>query len=186
MSSKFLKRASKISEIAANYDTNYAETDFDYDLDLTPFTKKYPKLTGKIVFDLTAGLWNKSVFKEKKEFVAQWEHNLIKIPETNQGIYVFWHYGLNSNIRDGSYNGKEIGEYLQSRTTMPTVKFQPLIIEKSQIIPRLVLLPFFRDMPTKLEKELNQISSDKANDRRNSLLYSAISELIRKLVARAS
>jgi hypothetical protein len=54
------------------------------------------------LFDLTTGLWNKSVAKDKEEFVSQWEHNLLNFPERNNDIYVFWHYGLNSEIKDGS------------------------------------------------------------------------------------
>jgi len=76
----------------------------------------------------------------------------------------------------------EIGEYLQSKTQISTTKYQPNSITTLPTIPKMVLLPFFRDTPAKLEKELNQISSDKVNERRSSMLYGAISELIRRLL----
>jgi hypothetical protein len=100
----------------------------------------------------------------------------------NNEVYVIWHYGLNSEVKDGSYRGKEIGEYLQSKTKMSSTKYQPNSITNLPKIPKLVLLPFFRDTPAKLERELNQISSDKVNERRNSMLYGAVSELIRRLL----
>jgi hypothetical protein len=42
LDSVFLKRAAKISEVANNFEKQYAETDFDYQLNLAPLTKKYP------------------------------------------------------------------------------------------------------------------------------------------------
>lgn len=182
LDSEFLRRATKISEIAVNYDKAYSETDFDYQLNLAPLATKYPNLDCRILFDLTAGLWNKSVAKDKDEFVAQWEHNLVKFPEMNNEIYVIWHYGLNSEVKDGSYKGKEIGEYLQSKTQMSTTKYQLNSITNLPAMPKLVLLPFFRDTPAKLERELDQISSDKVSERRNSMLYGAVNELIRRLL----
>ena len=181
LDSVFLKRAIKVSMVAENYDKKYSETDFDYQLDLNPLTGKYPKLGIKILFDLTAGLWKKSVTKDKDEFVRQWEHNLLKIPEKNKELYVIWHYGLSSEIKDGSYKGLEIGEYLINKTKINTIKYQPNAINNAPNTPKLTLLPFFRDSAVKLEKELNQISSDKANERRRSMLYGALKEILEKL-----
>jgi hypothetical protein len=143
---------------------------------------KCPMCTGK--------LWRaheekelQDVAKDKDEFVAQWEHNLVKFPEINNEVFVIWHYGLNSDVKDGSYKGKEIGEYLQSKTQMPSIKYRPNLVANFQTTPKLVLLPFFRDTPAKLEKELGQISSDKVSERRSSMLYGALSELIKRLMA---
>ncbi len=181
LDSVFLKRAIKVSMVAENYDKKYSETDFDYQLDLKPLAKKYPKLDIKILFDLTAGLWNKSITKDKDEFVRHWEHNLIKVPEKNKGLYVIWHYGLSSDIKDGSYKGLEIGEYLTSKTKINIIKYQPNSITNAPNTPKLTLLPFFRDSDVKLEKELKQISSDKTNVRRKSMLYGALKEMLEKL-----
>lgn len=182
LDSAFLKRAVKVSMIAPNFDSHYGETDFDYQLDLAPLTKRHPKLEKKILFDLTAGLWNKSVAKDKDEFVAQWEHNLLKFPEQNIEIFVIWHYGLVSEIKDGSYKGQEIGEYFISRGITNAMKYQIDSITNSANTPKLILLPFFRDSAVKLEKELNQISSDKVNERRTSRLYGALSELLKRML----
>jgi hypothetical protein len=181
LDSVFLKRAVKVSTVASDYDKKYAETDYDYQLNLNPLAGKYPKLNVKILFDLTAGLWNKSIAKDKDEFVAQWEHNLLQIPEKNQDICVIWHYGLASDIRDGSYKGKEIGEYLISQTTMNVAKYRPALIANAKNPPKLILLPFFRDSSVKLEKELCQISSGNQGERRKSVLYCALAETIKKL-----
>ena len=181
LDSIFLKRAIKVSMVAENYDEKYSETDFDYQLDLNPLTKKYPKLDKRVLFDLTAGLWKKSITKNKDEFVKQWIHNLIKVPEKNEKLYVIWHYGLTSDIKDGSYKGLEIGEYLRRKTTINTVKYRPNSIETAPNTPKLMLLPFFRDSNIKLEKELKEISSDKANTRRKSILYCVLKELLEKL-----
>ena len=181
LDSIFLKRAVKVSMVAENYNEKYSETDFDYQLDLSPLTKKYPKLDKKILFDLTAGLWKKSITKNKDEFVKQWEHNLIKVPEKNTKLHVIWHYGLTSDIKDGSYKGLEIGEYLRRKTTLNTVKYLPDAIKTAPNTPKLMLLPFFRDSNITLEKELKQISSDKTNLRRKSMLYGVLKELLEKL-----
>ena len=181
LDSVFLDRAVKVSMVAKNYEKKYSETDFDYQLNLNPLTKKYPKLRIKILFDLTAGLWNKSATKDKDEFVRQWKHNLTKIPEQNKELYVLWHYGLTSEIKDGSYKGEEIGEYLTHKTRIDTIKYTPNSINNSVNVPKLILLPFFRDSAINLEKELKQISSDKANVRRKSMLYGALKELLEKL-----
>jgi len=182
LDSIFLKRATKISMIAKTYDTKYGETDFDYQLDLTPLSKKYPNMKGKILFDLTAGLWNKSIAKDKEEFVAQWEHNLLKFPEQNSELQVIWHYGLDSEIKDGSYKGEEIGDYLKNRTKMSVIKYQPNSITNLIAEPKLVLLPFFRDSSVQLEKELRQISNDKAIERRKSMLYGALTEMLKRKI----
>jgi len=180
LDSIFLKRAVKVSMVAENFDEKYAETDFDYQLDLNPLKKKYPNLDKKILFDLTAGLWNKSITKNKDEFVKQWIHNLIKVPEKNQKLYVIWHYGLTSDIKDGSYKGLEIGEYLRNKKPINTVKYHPTSIKTAQKAPKLMLLPFFRDSNKRLEKELKELSSDKAYTRRKSMLYNLLKELLEK------
>jgi len=182
LDSIFLKRAIKVSMIAKNYNSKYGETDFDYQLDLTPLARKHPNVEGKILFDLTAGLWNKSIAKDKEEFVAQWEHNLLKFPEQNPELQVIWHYGLDSEIKDGSYKGEEIGEYLKNRTKMSVVKYQPNSITNLTVEPKLILLPFFRDSTVQLEKELRQISNDKTNERRKSTLYGALNELLKQKI----
>lgn len=94
LDSKFLKRAVQVSTVAKVYKVKYGETDFDYQLDLSPLSVQYSKTKMKILFDLTAGLWNKSSGKTKEEFIGQWEHNLIYLPEMNNDLCVFWHYGL--------------------------------------------------------------------------------------------
>jgi hypothetical protein len=137
---------------------------------------------GKILFDLTADLWNKSVAKDKDEFVGQWEHNLLIFPDQNPELQVIWHYGLDSEIKDGSYKGQEIGEYLKNRTKMCVVKYQPNAIISLPSEPKLVLLPFFRDSTVQLDKELRQISSEKAVERRNSMLYGALSEILKRKI----
>lgn len=182
LDSVFLKRATKVSMIAQNFDSQYGETDFDYQLSLSPLTKNYPNLKKKILFDLTAGLWNKSVAKDKDEFIAQWEHNLLKFPEQNREIFVMWHYGLVSEVKDGSYKGQEIGEYFISRGITNAMKYQANLITNSATVPKLILLPFFRDSAVRLEKELNQISSDKVNERRSSMLYGALRELLKRML----
>ena len=48
LDSVFLKRAVKVSMVASKYDGKYAETDYDYQLDLNPLARKYPKLKPKI------------------------------------------------------------------------------------------------------------------------------------------
>jgi hypothetical protein len=105
LDSVFLGRGIKVSMVAKNYEKRFGETDFDYKIDLSPLSKRYPNLDSKILLDLTAGLWNKSIAKDKDEFLAQWEHNLIKLPEMNSGLYTFWHYGLKSEIKDGTCCG---------------------------------------------------------------------------------
>jgi len=179
LDSKFLRRAVQVSMAAKQYDRKYAETDFDYQLDLRPLTKKFPSLRGKrILFDLTAGLWNKSSAKTKEEFIQQWEHNLLTLPEKNHDLIVFWHYGLISEIKDGTYRGLELGDYMRSRANIEVTKYRVGAIRSSRTLPRLVLMPFFRDAETKLEKELNQIASDNATERRKSKFYNALKELL--------
>jgi hypothetical protein len=178
LDSVFIKRAVKVSMVAKNYEKKYGETDFDYELDLAPLSAKFPKLRQKILFDLTAGLWNKSIAKNKEEFLEQWEHNLITIPETNGDLCIFWHYGLSSEIRDGSYKGLEIGDYLLSRTKIDATMYQLKSIENAKILPKLVLLHFFRDANVKLETELEHISSNKEGTRRKSMLYGALKEML--------
>jgi len=181
LDSIFLKRAIKVCMIATNYEEEYGETDFDYQLDLTPLSKKYPNLKMKILFDLTAGLWNKSIAKTKKEFLGQWEHNLVKLPKMNNDLFVIWHYGLMSEIKDGSYKGLEVGEYLQSKGKLGVIKYEKNAIRNSAYIPRLVLLPFYRDAQVRLEKELDWISSNQKNKRRKSRLYLALTEILERL-----
>lgn len=181
LDSVFIKRAIKVSMVAENYEQKYGETDFDYLLDLSPLSEKYPKSTIKILFDLTAGLWNKSVAKSKEEFLEQWQHNLIKLPEMNSNLYAIWHYGLVSEIKDGSYKGLEVGDYLQSKTEMEVIKYKKNAIRNAPSLPKLILLPFFRDADVRLEKELDWISSDKDTQRRKSKLYRALREVFEHL-----
>ena len=182
LDSRFLSRAVQVSMAAKQYDKEYAETDLDYQLDLRPLSKKFPSLRGKrILFDLTAGLWNKGIAKTKEEFIQQWEHNLVKLPEKNDGLIVFWHYGLISEIKDGTYQGQELGDYMRSKANIEVAEYRAGAIRGSRTIPRLVLMPFFRDADTRLEKELNQIASDNAIERRKSKLYSALKELLTRL-----
>ena len=181
LDSVFLKRATKVSMIAKNYNKKYSETDYDCVLDLNPLKPKYPKLDVKILFDLTAGLWNKSIAKDKDDFVKQWEHNLIQVPEKNEKLYMIWHYGLTSEIKDGSYKGLEIGEYLKQKTKMDVIKYQRDSIKFLSKIPKLTLMPFFRDSTIRLETELKQISSNTVKDRRKSMLYRALQEILEKL-----
>jgi hypothetical protein len=182
LDSIFIKRAVKVSTVAKNYEKKYGETDFDYQLDLNPLSARFPNLKSKILFDLTAGLWNKSIAKDKEEFLEQWEHNFIKLPETNPDLCVFWHYGLSSEIRDGSYKGLEVGDYLLSKTKIDAIRYQPGSIKHSKILPKLVLLPFFRDADVRLEKELDWISSTQESMRRKSMLYGALRELLARML----
>jgi hypothetical protein len=64
--------------VAKKFDPEYSETDYDYQLDLSKLSIKHYEVN--LLFDLTAGLWNKGRGESTKEFVEQWEHNLIKIP----------------------------------------------------------------------------------------------------------
>jgi hypothetical protein len=180
--SKFLRRASKVSEVASQFESDYAETDFDYELSFKELSIKYPCLKTKLLFDLTAGLWNKDRTTSHEDFVRQWEHNLIRVPERNSNICVIWHYGLNSKTKDGSYKQKEIGDYLKAQTQMNTVKYQPDTITSQMSLPGLVLMPFFTDSPVNLEQELNRISSEKAAERRKSMLYNALKEILTKMI----
>ena len=59
--------------------------------------------------------------------------------------------------------------------------FKKMELETAPNTPKLMLLPFFRDSNIKLEKELKEISSDKANTRRKSILYCVLKELLEKL-----
>jgi hypothetical protein len=182
LDSKFLKRAIQVSTVTKGYDRRYGETDFDYQLDLDPLSKQAASVRRKkILFDLTAGLWNKGIGKNKEEFVEQWQHNLVKLPERNSDLIVFWHYGLISEVKDGSYQGQELGDYIKSRANIQATKYHRGSISKSKPTPQLVLLPFFRDSETRLETELNHISSNKAAERRKSVLYSALRELLERL-----
>jgi hypothetical protein len=168
--------------VAKNYERKYAETDFDYQLSLSPLTNQPAALRRqKILFDLTAGLWNKSFVRTKEEFVEQWEHNLLKLPEKNRDLTVFWHYGLVSDVKDGTYQGRELGDYMRSKADLQAVKYRPGSVKASRSLPKLVLLPFFRDSETRLEKELSQISSDEPAERRKSKLYGALRELLERL-----
>jgi hypothetical protein len=178
LDSIFLRRAVKVSMIAKNYEKKYGETDFDYQLDINPLSTKYPSSRIKILFDLTAGLWDKSIAKTKEEFLQQWEHNLVRLPEANNDLCVVWHYGLMSEIKDGSYKGVEVGDYLRSKTKMNVIKYQENLTKKSASLPNLILLPFFRDAEIRLEKELNWISSDKDDSIRKSMLYKALRETL--------
>jgi hypothetical protein len=181
LDSVFMKRATKVMMVAENYNKKYSETDYDYGLDLTPLNSKYPKLDVKILFDLTAGLWNKGIAKDKDEFVKQWEHNLIQVPEKNEKLYSMWHYGLISEIKDGSYKGLEIGDYLKKKAKNDVIKYHPNAIKNLSKVPKLILMPFFRDSSTRLETELRQISSNKDKNRRKSMLYGALKEILEKL-----
>jgi hypothetical protein len=181
LDSKFLKRAVKVFMVAKVYDKKFGETDFDYQLDLTPLLSKYPNLNKKILFDLTAGLWNKSSWKTNEEFLEQWAHNLVKLPERNNDLCVLWHYGLLSKVKDGSYKGQEVGDYLLSKTASNAIKYQRDSIKKASFLPRIIFLPFFRDSKNRLETELNRISSVQAKTRRNSELYTALKELLERL-----
>ena len=182
LDSKFLRRAVQVSMAAEQYDRKYAETDFDYQLDLRPLSKKFPSLRGrKILLDLTAGLWNKSLAKTKEEFIQQWEHNLVKLPEKNDDLIILWHYGLLSEIKDGTYRGQELGDYMRSKANIEATKYRTGAIRGSRTVPRLVLMPFFRDTETRLERELGYMASDNAIERRKSKLYSALEELLTRL-----
>jgi hypothetical protein len=182
LDSQFLKRASQVSMVAKEYDSEYAETDFDYELRLEPLRHQISSLRRKkILFDLTAGLWNKGIGKNKEEFVAQWQHTLTKLPEANDDLIILWHYGLSTEVRDGSYQGQELGDYIASRANIQITKYSPGAILKSRTPPQLVLLPFFRDSATRLETELNRMSSDNATERRKSNLYGALKELLERL-----
>lgn len=181
LDSTFLKRAVKVSMVARDYDRKFGETDFDYQLDLNPLSTSYPKMKMRILFDLTAGLWNKSSAKSKEEFLKQWEHNIIKLPEMNDNLLTVWHYGLVSEVKDGSYKGLEIGEYLMSGAKAHVVKYRANSIKDSVSLPKAALLPFFRDAEVKLEKELAWISSDNEVDRRKSSLYGALKEILERL-----
>jgi hypothetical protein len=184
LDSKFLKRAVKISMVARNYERKYAETDFDYQLDLSAISKQLitPHRV-KLLFDLTAGLWNKGIGKTQEEFVQQWEHNLVRLPEKNDDIFVFWHYGLTSEVKDGSYKGQELGNYLQSKANIDVTRYSPNSIKNNRSIPRTVLLSFYRDSKTRLETELGLISSNKAKERRKSNLYGALKEFLERFKA---
>jgi hypothetical protein len=98
-------------------------------------------------------------------------------------VWVGWcaHYGLISEVKDGSYQGQELGDYIKSKANIQATKYHHGSISKSKPTPQLVLLPFFRDSETRLETELNRISSDKAAERRRSVLYSALRELLERL-----
>jgi hypothetical protein len=182
LDSRFLKRAVQVSMVAKNYDRKYAETDFDYQLSLSSLSNQPATLRcTRILFDLTAGLWNKSIGRTKEEFVEQWEHNLLKLPKKNRDLTVFWHYGLVSDVSDGTYQGQELGEYMRSKANLEAVKYRPSSAKACRSLPKLVLLPFFRDSETRLEKELSQISSDKPAERRKSKLYGALRELLERL-----
>jgi hypothetical protein len=181
LDSVFLGRSVKVSMVAKNYEKKFSETDFDYKLDLGPLSKRYPNLDSKILFDLTAGLWNKSIAKDKDEFIAQWVHNLIKLPEMNSGLYTFWHYGLKSEIKDGSYRGMEVGDYLMSKAGTRVIKYLPGSISSSASLPRSVLMPFFRDSATRLEAELGFMSDNRDSERRRSVLYGALREMLESI-----
>lgn len=182
LDSKFLKRAVQVSMVTKGYDRKYAETDFDYQLILDPLQRQAANVRKKkILFDLTAGLWNKGIGGNKEEFIEKWQHNLAKLPEKNSDLVVFWHYGLMSEVKDGSYQGQELGDYIRSRANIQAMRYRSGSISKSKLIPQLVLLPFFRDSETRLETELNHISSDKPAERRRSVLYSALRELLERL-----
>ena len=182
LDSKFLKRAVKISMVAQNYERKYAETDFDYQLDLSPISRRLTtSRRPKLLFDLTAGLWNKGIGKTQEEFIEQWEHNIMRLPEKNDDIFVFWHYGLTSEVKDGSYKGQELGKYLLSKTNADATRYSPYSIKNHPSIPRTILLAFYRDSETRLEKELGLISSDRPKERRKSKLYGALKELLERL-----
>jgi len=108
---------------------------------------------------------------------------LTKLPEANSDLIVFWHYGLSTEVRDGCYQGQELGDYIASGANIQVTKYSPGAILKSKTLPQLVLLPFFRDSATRLETELNRMSSDSATERRKSNLYGALNELLERLAA---
>jgi hypothetical protein len=76
---------------------------------------------------------------------------------------------------------QEIGDYLQSKAKMNTIKYEINSIKNSPSLPKLVLLPFFRDAGARLEKELDRISSSKETERRKSKLYEALKEILERL-----
>jgi hypothetical protein len=87
--------------------------------------------------------------------LERWEHNLIKLPDINPDPCAFWHYGLSFEIRDGSYKGRRIGDYLLSKRKIDATEYKPRSIGNAKTLPKLVLLAFFRDANVRLEKELN-------------------------------
>ena len=67
LDSHFIKRASQVSMVAKQYDPEYAETDFDYELRLDPMRDQIPSLRRKkILFDLTAGYGARVLEKTKR------------------------------------------------------------------------------------------------------------------------
>lgn len=86
-----------------------------------------------------------------------------------------------SEIKDGSFKGEEVGDYLRSRASINAIKYQKGSIKNAMEIPKLILLPFFRDSDMTLEKELDFISSDNATKRRSSRLYGAMKEILERV-----
>jgi hypothetical protein len=64
---------------------------------------------------------------------------------------------------------------------MSVVKYQEGSIRNSVSLPKLVLLPFFRDGEVRLEKELEMISSREDAKIRKSRLYTALEEVVERL-----
>jgi len=70
---------------------------------------------------------------------------------------------------------------MRSKANLEAAKYRPGSIRASRSLPRLVLLPFFRDSETRLEKELSHMSSDESAERRKSRLYGALRESLERL-----
>jgi hypothetical protein len=99
------------------------------------------------------------------------------------GLCVIWHYGLMSEIKDGSFKGQEVGDYLRSRTNINVIKYKKGSIKDASNTPKLALLSFFRDSDIRLEKELDITSSDDATKRKSSRLYGAMAEILERIKA---
>lgn len=173
--SKFLHRAKKINTIAHKIDEKFANTDYDWELDLSPIgIKKH------ITFDLTCGLFNKGLGKSKEEYIEQWRHNVYTIPATNNEIICIWHYGINDLPL--LYKGKEVGEYLCETYKHTTKIVKSPNIENIPPTIKTIVLPFYSKTHkyNDFKKEFRNINPHNETTKK-SILYQILVTLLSEL-----
>lgn len=146
-SSLILRRNFKVSNIDDT--SRYADCDYDYMVDLTPFGIKR-----RIAFGLTTALWRKGGIREEakspEEYFSQWRELLWDIPNKTKDLVAVWYIAVRQTeskvFKEGAPHGCKNIQDLVTKLTKNNAELVTIVNESTINVKdkKLIVIPSFR------------------------------------------